>query len=77
MEIKDFSPHIFWSYDKGADLEPEVVIKQVITYGEVSDKVLLVKKVGKSQIVDVILAWKNSGKYDKHINFMQKVILAK
>ena len=77
MKIKDFSPHIFWSYDKQADLEPEVVIKQVITYGEVSDKVLLVKLIGKSQIVDVIDGWKNCEKYEKHINFMQKVILAK
>lgn len=77
MKIKDFSPHIFWSYDKQADLEPEVVIKQVITYGEVSDKVLLVKKIGKSQIIDVINGWKNHERYDKHINFMQQVILAK
>ena len=76
MKIKDFSPHIFWSYDRMADLEPEVVIKQVITYGEVSDKVLLVKKIGKSQIVAVINGWRNSEKYDKHINFMRKVILA-
>jgi hypothetical protein len=77
MKIKDFSPHIFWSYNKQADLEPEVVIKQVITYGEVSDKVLLVKKIGKPQIVEVIDGWKNCEKYEKQINFMQKVILAK
>ena len=77
MKIKDFSSHIFWSYNKQADLEPEVVIKQVITYGEVSDKVLLVKLIGKSKISEVIHGWKDREKYDKQINFMQKVILAK
>ena len=76
MEIKDFSPHIFWSYDRSADLEPELVIKHVITYGEVSDKVLLVKKVGGTRILEVIENWSNQEKYAKHINFMQKVILA-
>ena len=77
MKINDFSPHIFWSYDKQADLEPEVVIKRVIVYGEVSDKVLLAKLFGRSKIVDVIHGWKEQEKYDKHINFMNRVILAK
>lgn len=75
MEIRHFSSHIFWSYDKGSDLKPEVVIKQVIVYGEVKDMVLLARKVGKKKINDVIENWKEREKYDKHINFMEKVIL--
>ena len=75
MEIKDFSPHIFWSYDKESELQPEVVIRQVIVYGEVKDRVLLAKKLGKKKICDVIKNWKNREKYDKQINFMEKVIL--
>jgi hypothetical protein len=75
MEIKDFSPHIFWSYDKESELKPEVVIKQVIVYGEVKDMVLLAKKVGKEKIYDVMKNWKDREKYDKHINFMERVIL--
>jgi len=75
MEIKGFSPHIFWSYDKESELKPEVVIRQVIVYGEVKDMVLLAKKVGREKIFDVIKKWKDRDKYDKHINFMEKVIL--
>ena len=50
MEIKGFSPHIFWSYDKESELEPEVVIRQVIVYGEVKDMVLLAKMAGREKI---------------------------
>ncbi|MCK5135831.1 MAG: hypothetical protein KAR19_08615 [Bacteroidales bacterium] len=75
MDIKEFSSHIFWSYDRFSDLKPEVVIKQVIVYGEVKDMILLVKKVGEKRIYEVIKNWKDQEKYDKHINFMEKVIL--
>jgi hypothetical protein len=75
MDIKGFSPHIFWSYNRSAELKPEVVIRQVIAYGEVKDMNLLVKKAGKGKIHDVIKTWKNREKYEKHINFMEKVIL--
>jgi hypothetical protein len=76
MDVRDFSSHLFWSYDRTADIEPEVVIKQVITYGEVSDKILLSKRLGTDRIMDVILNWTEREKHDKHINFMLKVILA-
>jgi hypothetical protein len=75
MDIKDFSHHIFWSYDRSADINPEVVIRQVISYGEVKDMILLVKKTGKNKILEVIRNWKGREKYNKHINFMEKVIL--
>lgn len=75
MEIKDFSSHIFWSYNPSAGLKPEIIIKQVISYGEVKDMILLVEKVGKKRILEVIKYWKGREKYDKHINFMEKVIL--
>ena len=75
MDIEGFSSHIFWSYNRLADMNPEIVIKQVISYGEVKDMILLVKKVGKKRINEVIKNWKGREKYDKHINFMEKVIL--
>ena len=75
MDIKGFSPHIFWSYNRSKELKPEVVIRQVIAYGEVKDMILLVKKVGKKRILEVIKNWKGREKYDKHINFIEKVIL--
>jgi len=75
MDIKGFSSHIFWSYNRSAELKPEIVIQQVIAYGEARDMILLVKKVGKKRILEVIRNWKGREKYDKHINFIEKVIL--
>ena len=75
MDIKGFSPHIFWSYNRSKELKPEVVIRQVIAYGEVNDMILLVKKVGERKIHDEIKKWKDRKKLEKHINFMEKVIL--
>jgi hypothetical protein len=76
MDTSGFSPHIFWSYDPSADIPQEVVIKQVVLYGEIRDKVLLVKKVGKEKIRRVMENWKNEKGAEKHICFMQRVILA-
>lgn len=75
MDIKGFSSHIFWSYSKSADIEPGVIIKQVIAYGEIKDMLLLAKKIEKTRILNVIENWKGREKYDKHINFVEKVIL--
>lgn len=75
MDVEGFSSHIFWSYNKSAELKPEIIIRQVISYGEVKDMILLVKKVGKERILEVIKNWKGREKYEKHINFMEKVIL--
>ena len=78
MEISGFSPHIFWSYDRSASLPEEVVIKQVVIYGEVKDKIMLAKMLGKQKISHVIdtLKEKEKEKAEKHISFMQKIILA-
>ena len=76
MEISEYSPHIFWSYKKSADLEPEVVIRQVIAYGEIKDMILLTRKLKKKRIMEAISSWKDREKYDKHIHFFVNVILA-
>ena len=75
MNIQDFSPHIFWSYKRSSDIETDIVIKQVIAFGEISDMILLSKKIDKSRILDVIKRWKGKEKYEKHINFVEKIIL--
>ena len=75
MDIRDFSPHIFWSYDRGADIEPEVVIRQVIAYGEVRDMMLLVKRINRERILEVIGNWKEQDKHYKRIHFFTTVIL--
>ena len=75
MDILDFSPHIFWSYDRGADIEPEVVIRQVIAYGEVRDMLLLNHRIDRNRILEVIGSWKGREKHDKQIHFFKTVIL--
>jgi len=75
MDILDFSPHIFWSYDRGADIEPEVVIRQVIAYGEVRDMLLLNHRIDRNRILEVIGSWKGRKKHDKQIHFFKTVIL--
>ncbi len=75
MKINDFSSHIFWSYEKSSELDQDVVIKQVIAYGEVKDMVILARKVEKEKIYHAINNWKGRARYRKHINFMEKVIL--
>lgn len=34
MKISQFSPHIFWSYDRSKDLPEEVVIEQVLNQSQ-------------------------------------------
>jgi hypothetical protein len=75
MDINGFSPHIFWSYNKSADLEPGLIIKQVIAYGEINDMLLLSEKFNKEKILIAINNWQERAKYEKRIHFIKKVIL--
>ncbi|MFC2087166.1 hypothetical protein ACFLSA_03265 [Bacteroidota bacterium] len=75
MEINVFSKHIFWSYNKEADLPPELIIKNVLAFGEIPDLILLAEKLSADLIHEVITKWKNKKKFSKRINFMEKVIL--
>lgn len=34
MKISQFSPHIFWSYDRSKDLPEEVVIEEVLNQSQ-------------------------------------------
>ena len=75
MDIKGFSPHIFWSYNKSADLETGIIIRQVIAYGEIKDMLLLVERLGKKRILSAMDKWKDREQNEKRINFLKKVIL--
>lgn len=75
MDIKGFSPHIFWSYNKSADIEPGIIIRQVIAYGEIQDMLLLVKRLDKERILSTIDKWQDREHNEKRINFFKKVIL--
>jgi hypothetical protein len=75
--IRGYSKHIFWSYKPGVSLAPAQVIKQVIAYGEVSDLVKLSKMFPTRVIHKALLTWKEKDRFERRINFMEKVILSK
>lgn len=75
MNIKPFSKHIFWSYKPDADLPENLVIQQVIAYGEISDFRLISKLLPPQKINEAIEKWNNKDRYEKHINFLKKVFL--
>lgn len=76
MRISAFSKHIFWSYKEDADIPVERVVKQVISYGEISDLLILSKLVPHSVIADVVKNWKEKERNKRRIYFMNKVILS-
>ena len=77
MKTDEFSKYIFWSYDKSADLPVQIVIKQVIAYGKISDLIKLANKVPVHVIQEELTKWKEKSRFKKRINFMNKVILSK
>jgi hypothetical protein len=75
MKITPFSKHIFWSWKPDADLPENLVIQQVIAYGEISDFRLICKLLPTEKINVAIEKWKNKDKYKKQINFLKQVFL--
>lgn len=75
LPINNFSRHIFWSYKESAILPEQEVIRRVVSYGDVQDLVKLSEMLPVSIIIQAINTWKEKGRFDKRINFFQKVIL--
>lgn len=75
INIKPFSKHIFWAWKPDADLPENVVIQQVISYGEISDFRLLSKLFPRQKIIQAIDRWKEKEKHPKQINFLNQVFL--
>jgi hypothetical protein len=75
MKISGFSGYPFWSYKKDADLPEEIIIQQIVLYGEIKDMIRLTQLFSKEQINRIISRLSESGKkYIKRIHFFQKVI---
>ena len=73
MLISEFSKYIFWSYKPDADLPEEIIIKQVVAYGEISDLKKMIKLIEKESIKKVLNEMRD--KYHKRVNFIEKVML--
>ena len=74
MKINNFSKYIFWSYKEDADLPDEIVIRQVLLYGEVKDMLLISKLYTKDAIHSVLV--KFGQRENKRRYFIEKVILS-
>jgi len=75
VNINSFSKHIFWSWKPDADLPENLIIQQVIAYGEISDFRLICKLFPLQKINDAIDTWKNKDQNKKHIYFLKQVFL--
>jgi hypothetical protein len=75
MNISPFSKHIFWSWKPDADLPDNLVIQQVIAYGEIADFRLLSQTYSLHEIDKAINKWKKRERYMKHICFLKQIFL--
>lgn len=76
LNISDFSKHVFWNYSEGVNLDQDIVIENVILYGDLNDYKKLMKKVSKISLGKVLKDIEKSGRYKKRVNFVKKVLLS-
>lgn len=76
MKTSHFSKYLFWSYKENADLPEKVVVRRVLSYGEVQDLLTLNKMIQKNTLEDILTEWKERERFKKRINFFNKVIAA-
>ncbi len=76
MKISQFSPHIFWSYDKTKELPDDLVIEQVLFNGEIEDIELLFKLYSDQEIERVVSRYEKEGKREKRTNFVRMMYLS-
>ena len=75
MKTNIFSDHLFWSYQKNVDLPADIVVRQVILYGEVSDMIKLSEEVDHVYIGQIANELSKNGRNRKRIFFLKKIIL--
>jgi hypothetical protein len=75
LSISDFQKHIFWNYKPDAVLDENVVIENVILYGELSDFSKLIRLVSRDSIRNVNDKIDRTGRYRKRVNFVRRVLL--
>lgn len=76
ISISEFQKHIFWNYNPGAELDKNIIIENVLMYGELNDYKKLLRLVSKEDIAKVTDQIEKRGRFKKRINFIRKVILS-
>jgi hypothetical protein len=75
MNIAGFSEYPFWSYKKATDLPEEVVIRQIVLYGKISDMIRLTQLISREHIDNILNQLSSSDNRNcKRIYFFRNVI---
>jgi hypothetical protein len=72
LPVHQFPSHLFWSYKKDAILPTYIVVKQVVTYGELEDLQLLCNMLPANQLKSIL---NKINENPKRVNFIQQILL--
>jgi len=75
INISYFPKHIFWNYKVDSNLDEEIVIKNVLLYGDMEDYKKLINMVSRESLSKVVDDLEKNGKNIKRLNFIKKIIL--
>ncbi len=75
IDISNFARHIFWSYKGTAVLNENIVMRNVLLYGDIEDYKELIKHVSKDSLLNSVKELEATGKNKKRINFIKKILL--
>jgi len=75
INISGFPKHIFWNYKVDSILDEEIVIKNVLLFGDIDDYKKLIGIVSKKSLSKVVGDLEKTGKNIKRLNFIKKILL--
>ncbi|MEZ4692190.1 MAG: hypothetical protein R3A12_19350 [Ignavibacteria bacterium] len=76
INVSEFQKYIFWNYKPGAELDRNIIIENVLLYGELEDFRKLIKLVALEDIRNVTDIIEKKGRFKKRVNFIRKVVLS-
>jgi len=76
MQITSFPRHIFWQYKPDADLPDQVILENLLRYGDLDDLLQVPKFFSPSQIAEVQRKIGIGNRWKKRAFFIKKILLA-
>ncbi len=76
INISEFQKHIFWNYKPGAKIDKNIIIENVLLYGELEDYRKLLKLVTPEDIRKITDIIDKKGRFKKRVNFIRRVVLS-
>ena len=75
MKIDPSVQHLFWMYRSGCDLPEEVIVDQIVRYGDLPELFRLQANHSAETIQKVIWQITGQERWKKRIHFVNKIIL--